>query len=74
MDPITIGLQLGFFVLFGVSVFQFSRHRGPLELSVVAIFGSFAALFRVDGTRKPLTLRTYWRAAASTSPVVAASS
>jgi|GEM_PF-2205024 len=45
MDPITIGLQLGFFVLFGVSVFQFSRHRGPLELSVVAIFGSFAALF-----------------------------
>ena len=45
MDPITIGLQLGFFVLFGVSVFQFARRRGPLELSVVAIFGSFAALF-----------------------------
>jgi PAS domain S-box-containing protein len=45
VDPITIGLQLGFFVLFGVSVFQFARHRGPLELSVVAIFGSFAALF-----------------------------
>jgi PAS domain S-box-containing protein len=45
MDPITIGLQLGFFVLFGVSVFQFARHRGPLELSVLAIFGSFAALF-----------------------------
>ena len=45
MDPITIGLQLGFFVLFGVSVYQFARQRGPLELSVVAIFGSFAALF-----------------------------
>ena len=45
MDPITIGLQLGFFVLFGVSVFQFARERGPLELSVLAIFGSFAALF-----------------------------
>ena len=45
MDPITIGLQLGFFVLFGVSVFQFARNKGPLELSVVAIFGSFAALF-----------------------------
>jgi PAS domain S-box-containing protein len=45
VDPITIGLQLGFFVLFGVSVFQFARHRGPLELSVVAIFGAFAALF-----------------------------
>jgi PAS domain S-box-containing protein len=45
VDPITIGLQLGFFVLFGVSVFQFARQRGPLELSVLAIFGSFAALF-----------------------------
>ena len=45
MDPITTGLQLGFFVLFGVSVYQFARHRGPLELSVLAIFGSFAALF-----------------------------
>ena len=45
MDPITVGLQLGFFVLFGVSVYQFARRRGPLELSVVAIFGSFAALF-----------------------------
>jgi PAS domain S-box-containing protein len=45
VDPITVGLQLGFFVLFGVSVFQFARHRGPLELSVLAIFGSFAALF-----------------------------
>jgi PAS domain S-box-containing protein len=45
VDPITTGLQLGFFVLFGVSVYQFARHRGPLELSVLAIFGSFAALF-----------------------------
>jgi PAS domain S-box-containing protein len=32
-------------VLFAVSVWQFYRHRGPLELSVLAIFGSFAALF-----------------------------
>ena len=45
MDPITIGLQLGFFILFGVSVYQYARHRGPLELSVFAIFGSYAALF-----------------------------
>src|SRR5258706_3060299 len=45
VDPITTALQLGFFVLFGVSVFQFWRHRGPLELSVLAVFGSFAALF-----------------------------
>jgi PAS domain S-box-containing protein len=45
VDPITIGLQLGFFILFGVTVYQFARHRGPLELSVVSIFGSYAALF-----------------------------
>ena len=45
VDPITSALQLGFFVLFGVSVYQFWRHRGPLELSVLAVFGSFAALF-----------------------------
>ncbi|MEO5703704.1 MAG: ATP-binding protein [Candidatus Limnocylindrales bacterium] len=45
MDPITIALQLAFYVLFGMSVWQFIHRRGPLELSVVAIFGSFAALF-----------------------------
>lgn len=45
MDPFTTALQIGFYVLFGVSVWQYVRHRGQLELSVVAIFGSFAALF-----------------------------
>ncbi|MEO8272576.1 MAG: ATP-binding protein [Chloroflexota bacterium] len=45
MDPVTVALQLGFYVLFGMSVWQYIRHRGQLELSVVAIFGSFAALF-----------------------------
>src|ERR1044071_2387901 len=45
LDPITIALQLAFFVLFGVSVYQFLRNRGPLELSVMAVFGSIAALF-----------------------------
>jgi PAS domain S-box-containing protein len=45
VDPLTIGLQLGFFILFGVSAYQYARHRGPLELSVFAIFGSYAALF-----------------------------
>jgi PAS domain S-box-containing protein len=45
LDPITTALQLAFFFLFGMSVFQFLRNRGPLELSVMAIFGSFAALF-----------------------------
>ena len=32
VDPITTALQLAFFVLFGVTVFQFLRNRGPLEL------------------------------------------
>jgi PAS domain S-box-containing protein len=45
LDPVTAILQLGFYVLFGVSVWQYWRRRGPLELSVLAIFGSIAALF-----------------------------
>ncbi|MEA2673541.1 MAG: hypothetical protein QOI92_733, partial [Chloroflexota bacterium] len=48
LDPITFALQLGFFVLFGVSVWQFIQHRGPLELSVMAIFGSIVALFALS--------------------------
>ena len=48
MDPITSALQLAFFVLFGVSVYQFLRNRGPLELSVMAVFGSVAALFALS--------------------------
>jgi PAS domain S-box-containing protein len=45
LDPITTALQLGFYVLFFASVVQYVRNRGPLQLSVLAIFGSFAALF-----------------------------
>jgi hypothetical protein len=48
VDPITTGLQLAFYILFGASVWQFVRNRGPLELSVMAIFGSFAALFALS--------------------------
>jgi PAS domain S-box-containing protein len=45
LDPITTALQLAFYVLFGVSVLQYVRNHGPLELSVMAVFGSIAALF-----------------------------
>jgi hypothetical protein len=38
-----------------------------------SIAASKAAWFLALGSRKPLTLRTNWRAAASSSPVVAAS-
>jgi hypothetical protein len=43
LDPVTTALQLAFLLLFGVSVAQFLRRRGPIELSVMAIFGSFVA-------------------------------
>jgi PAS domain S-box-containing protein len=45
VDPVTVALQLGFYALFATSVWQYARHRGPLELSVMAIFASFVALF-----------------------------
>src|SRR5689334_6958449 len=45
LDPITTALQLAFYFLFTVSVCEFCRRRGQLEPSVVAIFGSIAALF-----------------------------
>ena len=51
MDPITTALQLGFYVLFFVSIVQYVRYRGPLQLSVLAIFGSFAALFALTFLR-----------------------
>ncbi len=45
MDPITAALQIAFYVLFAVSAFQYVRSRGSLEITVLAIFASFAALF-----------------------------
>ena len=54
MDPITFTFQLAFFVLFGVSVWQYVRNRGPLEFFVLAIFGSFAALFGLTFLRATL--------------------
>jgi len=42
--------------------------------AISAIAAENAASLRLDGARKPLTFRTYWRAAASTSPVVAGTS
>ena len=45
MDPTTVLFQLAFVALFAVSVWRYLRHRDPLQLSVVAVFGSFVALF-----------------------------
>jgi PAS domain S-box-containing protein len=45
LDPTTVLFQLAFVALFAVSVWRYLRHRDPLQLSVVAVFGSFVALF-----------------------------
>jgi PAS domain S-box-containing protein len=45
MDLTTVLLQLAFYALFGVSVWRFIRRPGPLELSVMAVFGAFVSLF-----------------------------
>ena len=44
MDPTVLLFTLTFFFLFGVSAWRFLRRPGPLELSVLAVFGAFAAL------------------------------
>jgi len=43
LDPTTVLFQLAFVALFAVSVWRYLRHRDPLQLSVVAVFGSFVA-------------------------------
>ena len=45
VDLTTVLLQVAFYALFAVSVWRFIRHPGPLELSVVAVFGAFVSLF-----------------------------
>jgi PAS domain S-box-containing protein len=45
VDLTTVLLQLAFYALFGVSVWRYIRRPGPLELSVMAVFGSFVSLF-----------------------------
>src|SRR3989442_8547863 len=45
VDLTTVLLQLAFYALFGVSVWRFIRRPGPLELSVMAVFGAFVSLF-----------------------------
>ena len=45
MEPTTVVLQLAFYALFVVSVWRWIHRPGPLELSVVAVFGGFVSLF-----------------------------
>ena len=50
-----------------------SRPGGATRAAISATAASNASRLRALGSRKPLSLRTYWRAAASSSPVVAVS-
>ena len=48
MDLLSLVLQLAFFALFGVAVWRYLRRPGPIELTVVAIFGTVAAVFAIS--------------------------
>jgi PAS domain S-box-containing protein len=45
VDPTTLVLQLAFYSLFAVSLWRFIRRPGPLELSILAVFSAWVALF-----------------------------
>jgi PAS domain S-box-containing protein len=45
VDPSLILLSLAFLLLFAASAWRYVLRPGPLELSVLAVFGSFASLF-----------------------------
>jgi PAS domain S-box-containing protein len=45
VDLISISLQLAFYVVTAVAVWRFVRRPGRVELAVVAVFGSTAAIF-----------------------------
>ena len=45
MDPLQLLLQVAFYLTFGVTMWRWLTHRGPLELAVTAVFAPIAALF-----------------------------
>jgi PAS domain S-box-containing protein len=45
LDPTTVLLQLVFYGIFAISAWRYLRRPDPLQLSVVAVFGSFVSLF-----------------------------
>lgn len=48
MDAVTLLIAAAFYVLFAVSIRRYLQHRGQLELAVVLVFTSTAALFAVS--------------------------
>jgi PAS domain S-box-containing protein len=45
MDLVTLLIGAAFYLLFAVSIRRWAQHRGPLELAVVLVFSSTAAIF-----------------------------
>ena len=48
MDLLSLLLQLAFIALFGVAVWRYMRRPGTIELTVVGIFGTVAAVFTIS--------------------------
>src|SRR4029078_580108 len=48
MDVVTLLIAAAFYVLFAVSIRRYLQHRGALELAVVLVVTSTAALFAVS--------------------------
>ncbi len=47
MDLLTLLIGVAFYVLFAASIRRYLQHRGPLELAVVLVFSSTAAIFAI---------------------------
>ena len=45
MDLVTLLIGAAFYSLFAVSIHRWANHRGELELAVVLVFSSTAAIF-----------------------------
>jgi PAS domain S-box-containing protein len=45
LDPTVVLFTISFLILFGAALWRWLKRPGPLELSVLAVFGAFVALF-----------------------------
>jgi PAS domain S-box-containing protein len=52
MDILTLLIWAAFYVLFGVSIRRWLQHRDPVELAVVLVFSSTAALFALSAVNQ----------------------
>ena len=55
MDVLTLLIAAAFYVLFAVSISRYLQHRGQLELAVVLVFTSTAALVATSPAKSAAT-------------------